>query len=209
MASRLKRSKPVETPRPQIGDYFAHVGLDAFSVRLKTGPLDDGFFSLRDEHVTQCATLEGAQRLAALMNQARDLARDYRQVCSVDGQFGTRDQVAGYIARHVANALDTPHRYVSLDEHSRDTLREYGRQTGDLARFFAFLDAAGTPTTLDDFKARAMLRRHAINSPDCSYCDNDRSREVVRAWRRSFDASVPAAERAAKVLAALASTETA
>lgn len=200
---RRSRSKPSETLRPQIGDYFAHQGIDCCSVRLKTGALDDGFFSLHDEHITQCATLEGAQRLTALMNQARDLARDYHLVCNVGGQFGSRDQTAGYIARHVANALDTPHRYVSLDEHARDALREYGRQVGDLARFFAFLDGAGTPATLDDFKARAMLRRHAINDPDCSYCDHDRSREVVRAWLRSFDASVPAAERAAKVLASI------
>lgn len=207
--SLKKRQKLIEAPRPKIGDYFAHRGLDAFSVRLKTGPLDGGFFSLHDEHVTQCATFEGAERLAALMNQARDLARDYHQVCSVCGQFGTRDQVANYIARHVCTALDTPHRYVSLEDHTRDTLREYGRQEGDLARFFAFLDGKGTPATLDDFRARALLRHHAINDRSVSYCDNDRSREVVRAWRRSFDATVPAAERAAKVLAAIASTEAA
>jgi hypothetical protein len=180
-----------------------------FSVRLKIGALGGGFFSLDSEHITRCATFEGAERLAALMNQARDLGRDYRLVCNVDGRHGTRDQIAGYIARHVANALDTPHRYVSLEEHTRDTLHEYGRQVGDLARFFAFLDAAGTPATLDDFKARAMLRQHAVNDRSVTYCDYDRAREVVRAWRNSFDASVPAAERAAKVLAALASTETA
>lgn len=202
-------SKPAEPLRPQIGDYFAYKGLDGFSVRLKTGPLDDGFFSLRDEHVTQCATIEGAERLAALMNQARDLARDYRMVCSVGGQFGTRDEVAGFIVRHVANAVDTPHHYVSLVEHTRDTLREYGRQVGDLERFFTFLDAAGTPATLDDFKARAMLSRHAVNDRSVSYCDHNRAREIARAWRHTFDASVPAAERAAKVLAAIAATEAA
>lgn len=201
--ARRPRSKTAETLPLQIGDYFAHIGLDDYSVRLKTGPLDDGFFSLRDEHITRCATFEGAQRLAALMNQARDLARDYRLVCMVDGPYGTRDQIAGYIARHVATALDTPHRYVSLDEHSRDTLSEHGRREGDLARFFAFLDAAGTPATLDSFKARAMLRRHAINDRSVSYCDHDRAREIDRAWRRSFDASIPAADRAANVLAAL------
>lgn len=201
---RRPRSKTAETLPLQIGDYFAHTGLDDYSVRLKTGPLDGGFFSLRDEHITKCATLEGAQRLAALMNHARDLARDYRLVCDVEGPHGTRDQIAGYIARHLAKALDTPHRYVAQDEHTRETLREYGCQVGDLARFFAFLDAAGTPATLDDFKARAMLRRHAINDRSVSYCDHDRSRDVARAWRRSFDADVPAAARAEKVLAEIA-----
>lgn len=202
-----KRSKPVETPRPQIGDYFAYIGLDGCSVRLMTGPLDDGFFSLRDEHVTKCATLEGARRLAALMNQARDLARDHYLVFEGHGKRDARDTTAEYISRHVARALDVPFRYVAPEEHTRDKLLEWGRQVGDLARFFAFLDAAGTPGTLDDFKARAMLRRHAINDRDCSYCDHDRSREVVRAWRRTFDASVPAADRAAKVLARLSQPE--
>lgn len=197
-----KRKSRQISPRPpvQIGDYFAYRGLDDYSVRLKTGVLHGGFFGLDSEHVTQCATLEGAERLAALMNHARDLVRDYRMVCDVQGPHGTRDQIAGYIARHVANALDTPHRYISLEEHTRDTLREYGRQEGDLARFFTFLDAAGTPATLVEFKARAMLRQHAVKDAKCSYCDNDRSREVVRAWRRSFDPAIPAAERAANVL---------
>ncbi|MCP1852827.1 MULTISPECIES: hypothetical protein [unclassified Bradyrhizobium] len=197
---RRKSKLPAPKPPIEIGDYFAHRGLDNVTVRLKTGPLDNNFFSLRDEHITQCSTFEGAERLAALMNQARDLARDYRMVSNIGGQFGGRDQIAGYIARHVANALDVPHRYVSPDEHTRETLNEYGRQVGDLARFFAFLDATGTPATLDDFKARAMLRRHAINDRDCTYCDHDRSREVVRAWRRTFDPSTAAADRAAQVL---------
>jgi hypothetical protein len=206
-SSRRSRSKAAEPKRPQIGDYFAYRGLDDFSVRLKTGVRDGFLFGFDSEHVTKCATLEGAERLAALMNQARDLARDYRLVCNVDGPHGTRDQIAGYIARLVANALDTPIRYISPDEHTRDTLREYGRREGDLARFFAFLDAAGTPATLDDFKARAMLRRYAVEDRSVTYCDYDRSREVVRAWRRSFDANIPAADRAAKVLAELASKE--
>jgi len=208
-SANRSRSKPAETPRPQIGDYFAHKGFDDYSVRLKTGALDDRFFSPQDEHITRCATLEGAQRLASLMNQARDLARDYRLVCNIEGPHGTRDQIAGYIARHVANALDTPHQWVDPDEHTRDTLREYGRQVGDLARFFAFLDSKGTPATLDSFKARAKLRHHAISDRTVSYCDHNRAREVDRAWRRSFDANVPAAERAAKVLADLAAKEAA
>lgn len=201
----MAKSKHAPPPRKpiQIGDYFAYRGLNDFSVRLKTGRLDDRFFSLHDEHITQCATLEGAERLATLMNLARDIARDNHLLCNPGGQFGTRDQVAAYVAHHVSRALDTPFRYVSLDEHARDTLREYGSQSGDLARFFAFLDAAGTPTTLDDFKARAMLRRHAINDPNVSYCDNNRSREIDRAWRRTFDPEIDAATRAAKVLAAL------
>lgn len=199
------RSKPIDAKRPQIeiGDYFAHKGFDDYSVRLKTGPLDDGFFSLRDEHITRCTTLEGAERLAALMNQARDLARDYRLVCDVGGPHGTRDHIAGYIARHVATALDVPRGYISPEEHARDTLREHRGHEGELARFFAFLDAAGTPATLDDFKARAILRRQSITDRSFGYCDHDRAREVTRAWRRSFDAAVPAADRAAKVLAAL------
>lgn len=207
---RHSRTKAAEPKRLQVGDYFAHRGFNDFSVRLKTGvPISGDFFSPDDEHIARCATFEGAERLAALMNQARDLARDYRLVYDVEGPHGTRDQIAGHIARHIAIALDTPHHYVSQDEHTRDTLREYGREVGDLARFFTFLDAAGTPATLDDFKARAMLRRHAINDRSVTYCDHNRSREVVRAWRRSFDADIPAAERAAKVLAELAATEAA
>jgi hypothetical protein len=202
MPKRKPRQPPPKPPL-QIGDYFPCRGLDDVSVRLKTGVLEGGFFSLDSEHITRCATLEGAERLAALMNKARDLARDYRMVCDVGGRHGTRDQIASYIARHVANALDVPHRYVSQDEHTRDALREYGTQVGDLARFFAFLDATGTPATLDDFKARAMLRQHAINDPNCTYCDHDRSREVVRAWHRTFDPAIPPADRAAKVLAEL------
>ena len=204
IAKKHKPRQTVAKPPPiEIGDYFGYKGLHDFSVRLKTGVRDRGLFSDDSEHITQCATLEGAKRLAVLLNCARDLARDHHLVCSQTSQFGTRDQVAAYIARQVAQAVDTPFRYVSLEEHARDTLREYGRQVGDLARFFAFLDDSGTPSTLDEFKARAMLRRHAINDPSCSYCDHDRSREVARAWRRTFDPAVQAADRAARVLAEL------
>lgn len=208
-SARRSRSKLVEAPRTQIGDYFAHAGLDGPGVRLKTGPLDDKFFTLLDEHVTRCATLEGAQRLAALMNEARDLARDYRLVCDVEGPHGTRDQIASYIASHVANALDTPHRWIDPEEHTRLTLREYGHDVGDLARFFAFLDSKGAPATLESFKARALLRKHSIEDRSVSYCNHGRAREIERAWRRSFDASIPAEKRAAKVHADLAAKEAA
>lgn len=200
MTSRKSRTKMPTRAPVQVGDYFPYKGLDDFSVRLKTGYLDNGFLSLDSEHITGCATREGADRLSTLMNLARDLARDHHLIRNPEGRFSDRDQIAAYIARMVAQALDTPFRYILLEEHARDQLHEYGRQEGDLVRFFTFLDSKGTPATLDEFKARALLRNHAVKDANCTYCDHDRAREVVRAWRRTFDPSISAADRAQTVL---------
>jgi hypothetical protein len=193
--ARPARKPAAPAPR-QIGDYFAvSYGHDHY-LRLKTGLKGDHWLDDDSEDVTRCATREGAERLAALMNQARDLVRDQHLL-----RFATdkrdRDQIAAHIAHFVAEALDTPHRYVSPAEHTRDMLLEFGHDEGALARDFAILDAAGSPTSLDNFTAAAILRKKH------TAILHDRAREVVRAWRRSFDASVAAADRAAAVRAEL------
>jgi hypothetical protein len=66
----MRRPKPVEKPRVQIGDYLAQSiwGTDWY-VAQKTG---DGWTDYKRAGFA-CATKEGTEKLAALMNAARDL----------------------------------------------------------------------------------------------------------------------------------------
>lgn len=196
--TKLRRAPPPKPPR-QIGDYFAQSFVSDHYVRLKTGLKGDYWLDDDSEHVTRCATREGAERLAALMNQARDLARDHHLLRFGDDRRD-RDQIAEYVAHFVAEALDTPHHYISPVEHKRDMLVEHGSFAGDLACYFAILDDAGTPATLSDFTAAAILRKKK------TAIWHDRARETVRAWRHCFDPAISPAERAAKVVRDLDNT---
>ncbi|SDC08880.1 hypothetical protein SAMN05216337_1001225 [Bradyrhizobium brasilense] len=191
----MKRSKPAETPRPQIGDYFASRPYDSRGrVHMKIGP-----HWMDDAYITGAATQRGAERLAALMNAARDLARDYSEIATSSPYKGlsTRDWVAHCIAASLCEAVDTPLPYFDWSEEARYSLLYFDPREGityDLIKFFQLLDAAGTAADLDDGVARRVLLKH-------STLGRRHFPEVIRAWRRSFNASVPAAERAAMVLA--------
>ena len=92
----------------EIGDFTtrpAYDGKCGASVVRKTGARYDDV-----ERHTLCCTDEGAKRLAALMNAARDLARDWREI-SETGGFMDRDPQAWVrfiIVKAVATAIDGP-----------------------------------------------------------------------------------------------------
>lgn len=75
----MTRRKPEQRYEPpKIGDYIAR------QEPLKTG----GYVALKvhaltDERRFACETMEGARRLAKLMNDVRDLARDWRDIRTV------------------------------------------------------------------------------------------------------------------------------
>ncbi len=65
------RTKPIEKPRPQIGDFVAR-NISGWCICRMTGPgwSDFKFFGVA------CETQEGAEKIAALMNAARELAEN-------------------------------------------------------------------------------------------------------------------------------------
>lgn len=77
----MRRPKPVQKPikpLPQIGDFIvrdAYDGKCGAHVALKTGPRWDDY-----KTSFYCRTDHGAQKLADLMNAAKDLARNYHQI---------------------------------------------------------------------------------------------------------------------------------
>ncbi len=182
---------PEKKPKPlNVGDYFAYDCLGDHHVRLRTGPRTWN----DSERAVGCVTREGAERLAVLMNHARDLARDHHLISNFAGYKGgdSRDWVSSVIAHCVCNAVDTPAPLRSPVAHTRDMLLTSG--DGELTQCFEYLDAAGTPATLDNFAAGVLVRKEKVA------IGHDRCREIVRAWRRTFDPSIPAAARAAKVM---------
>lgn len=64
-----RKAKPVEKPRPQIGDYVAH-DVCGWCIWQMTGP---GYWDTKFVGMA-CETQEGAEQLAALMNAAAKLA---------------------------------------------------------------------------------------------------------------------------------------
>lgn len=191
----MKRAQP-KPSFPAIGDYFASRPYGSHGhVHMKIGPnwMDDA-------HITGAHTQRGAERLAALMNAARDLARDYSEI-SVSSPYkdvSARDWAAHCIAASVCEALNTPLPYFDWAEEARHSLLYFEPHPGtsicDLAQLFEVLDAAGAPADVDDGVARrAMLKRSTIGRRHFP--------EVIRVWRRSFSAMVAACDRAAAVLA--------
>jgi hypothetical protein len=101
--------RPVKSVRSaDIGDFTtrdAYDGKCSARVVRKIGPRFDDV-----ESHTLCRTDDGAMRLAALMNAARDLARDWRQI-SETGAFKDQDPqawVRWVIVKAVATAIDGP-----------------------------------------------------------------------------------------------------
>lgn len=92
----------------EIGDFTTRPAFDGkcgARVVRKIGPRYDDV-----ERHTLCRTDDGAKRLAALMNAARDLARDWQQI-SETGAFKDQDPQAWVrfvIVKAVATAIDGP-----------------------------------------------------------------------------------------------------
>ena len=91
----------------EIGDFIRRDAFDSKCSALvvrKTGPRYDDV-----ERHTLCRTDDGAKRLAALMNAARDLARDWREI-SEDAPAGWEPEqwVRHLIVKAVATAIDGP-----------------------------------------------------------------------------------------------------
>jgi hypothetical protein len=191
------KQRKAPSPRPlKPGDYFRCKYGNGQYVHLKIGP-----HWTDDVHVATCATERGAERLAALMNEARDLVRDFHDVTSSSPYKlqSPRDWAAHCIAAALCEALDTPLPYCDPREQARDSILYFERLPGDepgapLAKLFEVLDAAGTPTTLDDAAARFALLKH-------SSLGRRHYTEVIRSWRRSFDKSIAVIDRAEKAIA--------
>lgn len=91
----------------KVGDFTrrdAYDGQCSARVVRKTGPRCDDV-----ESHTLCRTDEGAKRLAALMNAAHELARDWRLI-NDEAPFGLDPEqwVRWLIVKSVATAIDGP-----------------------------------------------------------------------------------------------------
>lgn len=104
MARKHTRAEPAPGP-VEIGDYFAYSIFDDWYVGQKTGT------GWRDHtHGPHCSTEHGARAMAALMNQARDLAHNWRSVRNgspwKDGD--PQAWAVHMIASAVCDAVDSP-----------------------------------------------------------------------------------------------------
>jgi hypothetical protein len=103
----MKRTKPIEKPRLQIGDYFAaSIWGTEWYVSQKTG---DGWLDYERAGFAT-ATKEGAEQLAALMNAARKLA-DRGHLLTVTPMYRNTDPklwALDFIASAVAKATNGP-----------------------------------------------------------------------------------------------------
>lgn len=107
----MRRPKPTQKPAkplPQIGDFIVREAWDGkcgARVVLKTGPRWDDY-----EPMILCRTDHGAQKLAAFMNAAKDLARDWHQIRDESPYKGTdaRLYVLETIAYSVQRATKGP-----------------------------------------------------------------------------------------------------
>lgn len=100
-----RKSKPVEKPRPQIGDFVAR-DVSGWCIYRQTGPgyWDTEFFGCA------CATQEGAEKLAVVMNAARDLA-DHHHLFKTTSMYRDTDSklwALSCIVAAVSKAIDGP-----------------------------------------------------------------------------------------------------
>lgn len=121
---RPKRiQKPVK-PLPQIGDFIVREAWDGkcgARVCLKTGPRWDDY-----QPMILCRTDHGAEKLAAFMNAAKDLDRNWHQIRDESPYKGTdaRLYVRKTIACAVQRAIDGPrpeafHEFLQRRDHER------------------------------------------------------------------------------------------
>jgi len=100
----LRRPKPVQKPvkaLPQIGDFIVRDAWDGkcgAHVAKKTGPRWDDY-----ETMILCRTDHGAQALAAFMNVAKDLARNWHQIRDESPYKGTSPRL--YVLETIAYAV--------------------------------------------------------------------------------------------------------
>lgn len=121
MSLRKQRSQPAEKPRPKIGDFVA-TDIAGWCISKQTGPgfWDTEFFG------SACATKEGAEKLAAMMNAARDLA-DHSRILRTDTMYrGTDPKLWALhcIVSAVGRAIDGPqpemfHEFLQRRNHER------------------------------------------------------------------------------------------
>jgi hypothetical protein len=101
----MKRCKPIEKPRPQIGDFVAR-DVRGWCIWQVTGP---GYWDL-EFFGCACATQEGAEKLAALMNAARELA-ERSHILRTDAPYRGADPkhwAMWCIVSAVGRAIDGP-----------------------------------------------------------------------------------------------------
>ncbi len=117
----MKRTKPIEKPRPKVGDFVAR-DVRGWCIWRMTGP---GYWDT--EFVgSACATQEGAEKLAALMNAARELA-ERSHILRTDTMYrGTdpRHWALHCIMSAVGKAIDGPqpemfHEYLQRRDRER------------------------------------------------------------------------------------------
>lgn len=117
-----RRTKPIEKPRPQIGDFYASSIFDAdHHVARKTG---NGFLDY--DRCTGCVTREGAEELAALMNAARKLAERHSNIVLRSPFKGGDPKLwaAWVIMNSISRAIDGPqpelfHEFLQRRDHER------------------------------------------------------------------------------------------
>lgn len=117
MVTRSK--KPAPYVPPKIGDYLAYPRAIEGRYHISRKGTPKSFFDLGHEFVGTVETLHGAQKLAALLNQVRELGDDWRSISTAKG-FDPPDNEAwarGIILHHVTKALGLArdyenHRYI-------------------------------------------------------------------------------------------------
>jgi hypothetical protein len=74
--------KPERYEPPKVGDYIARseplYGCGDFSAAHSPGYVALKTDTLSEKRISACATLEGARKLAKLLNDVRDIAHDWR-----------------------------------------------------------------------------------------------------------------------------------
>jgi hypothetical protein len=114
-----RRAKPIEKPRPQIGDFVAR-DISGWCICKMTGP---GYWDFRF-FGSACATQEGAEKLAVLMNAARDLAKHSQLYKTTSMYRGTDPKLWAMhcIVSAVSSAIDGPqpelfHEFLQRRDH--------------------------------------------------------------------------------------------
>lgn len=103
--AKKRKSEPHQPPR--IGDYVAYPRPIEGRYHVSRKGKRKSFFDLGHEFIGTVETLRGAEKLAALLNQVRELGDDWRSVSTARG-FDIPDNetwARGIIAHHVMKAL--------------------------------------------------------------------------------------------------------
>lgn len=116
-----RRAKPFEKPRPQLGDFVAR-DISGWCICRMNGP---GYWDF-DFFGSACATQEGAEKLAALMNAAHELA-ERSHILRTDTMYRGTDPkhwALHCIVSAIGRAIDGPqpelfHEFLQRRDHER------------------------------------------------------------------------------------------